>query len=497
MLSGWSAETMKGIRVLIATAEAAPFAVLGELAQILESIPRYLKNLGCNTRVILPYYSSVAKASPVAASVVGEIRFTVHDKEEHAVIRSIEYHGILFYFVERDDLYGREGLYQYRTEDGSMQDYDDNLYRFAFFSRAVLESCTLTGFYPHVIHCNSWHTALIPVYLRTIYKHSETLGHTSTLLTIHNMAFQGLFPSDQFSTTGLPYELFNTNGLEYYGMINLLKGGILFTDRLNTVSQSYANSISTSSAGCGLEGVLAARETALSGIMNGIDYTVWNPANDPHLGKYCYSKDTLEQKLLLRTFVLEKLGLEYRPGMALIVCPSRLEPQKGMSLFESVHEALMERNVALVITNGGTRRYTELARSMVERFPARVAFSEESSASSALVHQAIGAADLILLPSEYEPCGVWQFVALRYGTLPLARRTGGLADSIVDGKTGFMFDEYSESAFLSALDRSLDTFAQHEIWSRMQYEAMSQDWSWTHSAHQYIEIYQELVGSQG
>jgi len=483
---------MEGIRVLMAAAEAAPFAVLGELAQIMGSLPYYLKNLGCNVRVILPYYPSVAEASPVIPLPIGEVRFTLNGNEERAIIRGTERHGVLFYFVERDDLYGREGLYQYRTEDGTMQDYDDNLYRFAFFSRAVLESCTVTGFYPQVIHCNSWHTALVPVYLRTIYERSATLGCASTLLTIPNMAFQGLFPSAQFATTGLPWEVFNTNGLEYYGMINLLKGGILFADRLNTVSESYANSIRTTNAGCGLEGVLSSRGDALSGIMDGIDYTVWDPATDPWLGDLRYTGDALERKLLLRAALLEKLGLECRPGMALLVCASRLEPQKGMSLFESTREALMDRNVSLVIASTGTRRYTELARRMVELFPGRVAFSEENGASP-LVHEAIGAADIILLPSEYEPCGLWQFVALRYGTLPLARRTGGLADSIVDGETGFLFDEYRDSAFLSALDRALDAFARHEVWTQMQRDAMRQDWSWTHSARQYIDIYQELT----
>ncbi len=483
---------MEGIRVLMAAAEAAPFAVLGELAQVMGSLPYYLKNLGCNVRVILPYYPSVANASPVTPMPIGEIRFTMNGREERAIIRGTERHGVLFYFVERDDLYGREGLYQYRNDDGTMQDYEDNLYRFAFFSRAVLEASAVTGFYPRIIHCNSWHTALVPVYLKTIYARSSAHSKTSTLLTIPNMAFQGLFPSAQYNTTGLPWEVFNTNALEYYGMINLLKGGILFADRLNTVSASYANSIRTTNAGCGLEGVLSSRSDALSGIMDGIDYTVWDPATDPWLGDLRFAEDSLEHKLLLRANLLRQLGIESKPGMALLVCASRLEPQKGMSLFEAAREQLMSRNVALVIASSGTRRYTELARRMVELFPGRVAFSEEIG-SSPLVHQAIAAADIILLPSEYEPCGLWQFVAMRYGTLPLARRTGGLADSIEDDTTGFLFDEYRDSAFLSALDRALAAFSNTEVWSSMQRKAMEQDWSWTHSARQYIGIYKELA----
>ena len=400
----------------------------------------------------------------------------------------------MFYFIERDDLYGRDGFYQYRTEDGTQQDYEDNLYRFAFFSRAVLESFAVTGFQPDILHCNSWHTALIPVYLRVHYATSPLHNKIRTLLTIPNMAFQGLFPAHQFATTGLPWETFNTNSLEYYGMINLLKGGILFSDRLNTVSESYATAIKSSNAGCGLEGVLATRSDALCGIMDGIDYVTWDPSADKNLYDVKYSPKNTDRKKTIRARLFDELDLDDHPGRALLVITSRLEAQKGMNLLENAREQMMERNVALVIVSTGMRRYTEISRRMTELFPGRVAFAEETG-NTQLVHRAIAAADIILLPSEYEPCGLWQFVAMRYGTLPLAHKTGGLADSIADEVNGFLFEEYREQAFIAALDRALSAFGDKSRWLALQQTAMKQDWSWSNSARHYKKIYAELAGN--
>lgn len=484
---------MPQTKILMVAAEAAPFALTGDLGQVTGSLPFYLREIGADVRIIMPYYACAAAMPRIGFRNLGVLPYFSQSGARPARVKKAVYHGQDYYFIAQDSLFKRDGIYQFRAPDGNFHDFPDNLTRFSFFSRAVLESLPVIDFYPDVIHCFSWHSALLPIYLRVLYGQRPQYARIRTLLTMLNLAFQGLFPADQYPVTGLPPALFTPENLEYYGMINILKGGILFSDALNTVSERYAKEIQTEQFGCGLEGVLRLRRDVLSGIMNGVDYKLWDPENDAHTYGISFNRDNLENKLLIKKRLLESLSLDSsKPERPLLIFTSRLEAQKGVGLIELIRDQLLEMDISLCVLSTGSRHYSELFRRMVEKRPDRIAFSEDIRDAS-LLHRVIAGGDIILIPSEYEPSGIYQQLALRYGTVPLVHKTGGLADTIMDEKNGFVFWNYTAPDFLATIKRAVDAYGDRDRWQVLQQGCMAEDWSWSNSARKYLTIYRKLL----
>lgn len=391
--------------------------------------------------------------------------------------------------MENDRYFDRD--YLYSTPEG---DYPDNLERFSFFSRAVLELLPLLKPEPTVLHCHDWQTALVPIYLHWLPDLRGRFPRTATLLTLHNLGYQGIFPPEKFPALGLPAEAYRTEGLEFWGRINLLKGGILSADFLTTVSRKYAQEIQTREFGFGLEGVLAGRRRDLAGILNGVDYREWDPATDPQLAANFGPADTAGKRAckedLLKNFALPP-AFETIPVIGMV---TRLAEQKGIELLAKAIPGLVLRDLALIILASGEERYQKLlgglARAHPERLRVRLGFDH------ALSHRIEAGSDLFLMPSRYEPCGLNQIISLKYGTVPIVRATGGLDDTVeafdpLTGQgNGFKFSEYQAADLIHEVDRALRVFADPPSWKTLVANGMSADFSWKRPAREYLELYQ-------
>ena len=471
------------------SSEVVPFSKTGGLADVLGALPKSLKKLGYTTSVITPLYPQ----QPGTKKILNDLK--VYNTIEIPFFKGniptrILYldkpEGVRVYFVENNDYFDRAGIY------GEPYDYPDNLERFAFFSRAAVELIKHLSVDDEVIvHAHDWETALVIVYLKTIYKDQPFTSRIRTVYTIHNMAYQGQFDYNQWHITSLPDYLFTINGLEFYGRINLMKGGIIFADKITTVSRTYAKEIQTPEYGYGLDGVLRTRANDLVGIVNGIDYEVWNPATDPHLYGINYDINSLENKKKIKQKLLEEYGLSYNESTPVIGIISRLVAQKGFDLIEQVQEELADLDMEIVLLGTGEPRYEEMFRKLAAKYPDKISVKIEFN--NTLAHRIEAGADMFLMPSRYEPCGLNQLYSLRYGTIPIVRNTGGLADTIEDGVTGFKFYEYDAWKMLEAIKKAIDVFKnQPEKWSDMQKEAMSRDFSWDNSAREYIRLYKSI-----
>ncbi len=482
----------KELRVLMVASEAVPFAKTGGLADVIGALPGALREVGVDIRVLLPYYGMIKRGEiPMACAAenleaeAGPLRLSFNLWTPAAG----EYP---FYFIERDEFFERSQLYG--TPRG---DYFDNLERFAFFCDAVLPACQALDFVPDLIHCHDWQASLVPVYVKHRWGETSRLHGVKTLLTIHNLAYQGLFPKHKFPLLGLDWSLFTINGLEYYDKINLLKGGIVFADAVSTVSRGYSKEIQTPEFGYGLEGVLTTRAEALFGIVNGVDYRDWNPETDP-LIPATYNPADLAGKAKNKAALMEAYGLDPkladRPLLGII---SRLADQKGFDLVAQVLPELMARNVLVVILGTGDQKYhdwlEEVAPKYQGKLGVKIAFDNK------LAHLIEAGADMFLMPSHYEPCGLNQMYSLKYGTIPVVRATGGLADTVtpVDRAqgtgTGFLFTEYSAAAFIKALNAALNAYEDKLLWGTIMQNAMAEDFSWTASAQAYLTLYRRLV----
>ncbi len=477
------------MKVLFCVSEAVPFAKTGGLADVAGALPAALQKLGHDVRVVLPRYRDV---STEGLTPVLPLRLTLGETTvEGAVLEGRSPTGVPFLFVECPAFFDRGGLY---GESG--RDYPDNLARFIFFSQAVI--ALAEHFSSDLIHCNDWHTALVPAFL----DQRRQAGQRSwpTLLTIHNIAHQGLFPAEQFSLLPLPSAYFTSGGLEFWGQINCLKGGLIYATLLNTVSGTYAQEIQTAEFGAGLEGVLSARRAQLFGVLNGVDYTQWDPQVDQHLPAR-YGGDDLEGKRLCKRALQRETGLEALPYAPVFAMISRLTDQKGGDLVAAVLSSLVERGAQFVLLGTGDPRYhtvfSHLAREHPRQVHAALRFDEP------LAHRIEAGADIFLMPSRFEPSGLNQLYSMRYGTVPVVRRTGGLADSVVDATaaavqagraTGFVFDDYAPAALLAATDRALAAFRDPPVWRQIQAAGMRADFSWDRSAGRYAALYQEALG---
>jgi starch synthase len=509
-------------RLLLAASEVVPFAKTGGLADVAGSLPRALARRGHECAVILPLYSCV-RSSRISLEQTN-LHFTVpigNRKVTGALWRALlPDSSVPAYLVEqpgyfeRDDPAHGRGLYQLNLPNGKKGDYPDNCERFLFFARAVLEVIRLLDYWPDVLHLNDWQTGLVPVYLKEEYQRRlpsslrARFQKIPTLFTIHNIAYQGVFWHWDMPLLNLDWKLFNYRQLEFYGRINFLKAGIVFSDAITTVSPTYSREIQTPYYGCGLEGVLAERRDRLTGIVNGVDYGVWNPATDSHLAATYDVNTAAEKKPICKSALQRRFQLPEKPRIPLLGIVSRLVEQKGIHLIGQTADFWLNRTrrddpgseAQLIVLGEGDPAYHRMLVDLQARHPNRVGLFLGFDES--LAHQIEAGADIFLMPSEYEPSGLNQLYSLKYGTVPVVRATGGLADTIVDATdanlaagraTGFSFLANHSTAFLETVQRALEMCRrQPDTWLKLMKAGMSQDWSWDRSAAEYEKLYSNL-----
>lgn len=476
----------------MAASEAVPFAKTGGLADVAGALPRALKRLGVDVSVIIPAYHAIERERFSLRRTEWTLRLPVSDRTVTAGVFAAQMaDGVPVYLIEADQYFARTGLYG--TPDG---DYLDNAERFAFFARAI--PALLPYLAPvEVLHCHDWQTALAPVFLRADAARYPGVANVRTVLTVHNLGYQGLFWYLDWHLLNLDWQFFAPNWLEFYGKINYLKGGLVSADAITTVSPTYAREIQTPEFGCGLEGVLVARQNALAGILNGVDYTEWSPEHDHHIAAP-YSADDLSGKAACKADLQAAVGLPVSPDQPLIGMVSRLAAQKGFDLLSEVAPQLLHKHLQIVIQGSGDASYQELFTSLAQRHKKRLAV--RIAFDNALAHRIEAGSDMFLMPSRYEPCGLNQIYSLRYGTIPVVRATGGLADTITDfdpatGRgTGFTFTEYSSAALMACIERALDAYRSPEAWRKLIRSAMRADFSWDRSAQAYVDLYRRLLG---
>lgn len=392
---------------------------------------------------------------------------------------------ISVYFIENKDYYDRAGLYQ---DPAVGKDYQDNCERFSFFSKAVLETAQALGIKPDVIHCNDWQSALVPAYLKTLHKDNNYFRGTVTLFTIHNLAYQGLFPKENMPMTGLDWSYFNWKQLEYYGNINLLKAGIVFSDIITTVSRKYAEEIQTAEFGAGLDGVLRERAGDLYGVPNGTDYSVWNPEKDKLIPAN-YGLKNLKGKKVCKQHLQKKLKLP-ESDAPIIGMIGRVASQKGLDLVMECWDELMKEDVEFVLLGTGEPNIEQALKSTAARYPGKASIN--IGFDNQLSHEIEAGSDMFLMPSKFEPCGLNQLYSLKYGTVPIVRRTGGLADTI-DASVGFSFQSYSSKEMLETIKKALKLYRDQSKWLELMKNGMLQDWSWEKSAREYLALYRKAL----
>jgi starch synthase len=481
------------LRILFVASEVDPFAKTGGLADVAGALPKALAAQGHDVRVFMPKYRGVERAAGELRPVLPRVEVPLGDRTvAGAVVEGRLGKSVPVYFLGQDAYYDRPSLYT--TAEG---DYPDNCERFTFFCRAALAALAPLDWVPQVIHAHDWQTGLIPVYLETLYRDTAAYRDIATVFTIHNLAYQGLFWHYDLPMTGLGWDLFTPAGIEFYGKLNFLKGGLVFSDFLTTVSPTYAREIQTPEYGEGLDGVLRERAGDLVGILNGIDYEVWNPATDAEIPKR-FGPEDLEGKTACKAALREEMGLT-DPGRPapLVGVVSRLADQKGLDLVAAAVPAIVRAGGQFVLLGAGDERYetefTRVARAHPRAVAVKIGFN------AGLARRIYAGADCFLMPSRYEPCGLGQLIALRYGTIPIVRRTGGLADTIREWDpaagtgTGFCFDAPTPEACQDAVRRALGVYARPSAWPRLVRNAMAEDFSWEASASSYVSCYKKAV----
>jgi starch synthase len=473
------------MKVLFVSSEGLPYSKTGGLADVVEALPKALVETGHEVAVLLPRYRGNKVTTTVVASVTvpvaGGLRFP-------SIAEGQTIAGVRYFFVDDPEYFDREQLYGDKTGD-----YPDNAERFAEFSRVAIEFAKRVWL-PDVIHCHDWQSALVPVLLRTQHAEDPVVRSLPVVFTIHNLAYQGLFPYAVLRSIGLPDNLFTMDRLEFYGKVNFLKGGLVYADYLTTVSRRYAKEIQTPEYGSGLEGVIRDRGERLVGILNGVDYSIWSPEADTFIAQN-YSAHNLDGKKVCKKSLLEAFQLPVnnldRPLIGII---SRFVDQKGFDLIAEIGAELMAEDVTIVALGTGLPAYEKLFTELAERHPGR--FGLKIGYDNALAHRIEAGSDMFLMPSRYEPCGLNQIYSLRYGTVPIVRATGGLDDTIqnFDPKTqqgtGFKFEEYAGPALLQCIRAALKTYRDRASWRKVQANGMAKDFSWKASAASYATVYE-------
>jgi starch synthase len=485
------------LRVLMTFSEVAPFAKTGGLADVAGALPSALRELGCDVRIVMPFYNRFVEKIAEKKLSLENLLVPLGSQMLAADIYYVRLDdGVVVYWIRRDEFFDRS--YLYGTPKG---DYFDNFQRFTYFSRAVLALCPEVKFKPNVIHAHDWQSGLVPAYLKQLYGTEEYWAETASVFTIHNIAYQGQFAPELFSLTGLPANFFSMDGMEFWGGINFIKAAIVCADVITTVSPRYSDEIQTKDYGQGLEGVLQANRSRLFGILNGADYKEWNPETDPHIAAN-YSRQNLEGKRICKLDLLREVQLPERlMNRPLLGAISRLADQKGFDLLAVVLDKLVAQDIGLVILGIGDDKYHKMLTDVADRYPEKV--SVQLKFDERLAHKIEAGADMFLMPSRYEPCGLNQIYSLRYGTVPIVRATGGLYDTIqpfdpVRGQgVGFRFDKYEPESFWRALKEAFAFYEQPETWRQIMQNGMAMDFSWKSSARQYLDLYEKtLAGKQ-
>ncbi len=495
--------SVKKLKILFVTSEVVPFMKTGGLADVSAALPQMLAEMGHEVRIVVPKYGAVDTRKFKIHEVVRlkDLTMKIGDKDVVFSLKSCFLPGqkirVQIYFLDNQDYFGsRNSLY---VNPVTGLDYPDNDERFILLTHAVFELISKLGWIPDIIHGNDWQCGLIPAYLKTIYKDNEAFSKFKTLFTIHNLAYQGEFPKSSFVKTGLPEELNSEKGIQIYDKVNFMKSGLLYADVINTVSETYSNEIrSDDELGAGLRQVLAKRKNDLYGIINGIDEKVWNPEKDKLLPKK-YSLKNFEGKVENKKELAEKFGFNFDENIPIIGVISRLYEAKGYDLISEAFPELMKLNIQMIILGTGDKKYHNFFDKMSKKYPSKFAcylgFNDD------LAHLIEGGSDIFLMPSRYEPCGLNQMYSLVYGTVPVVRETGGLADTVVrfNEKTGegngFVFKQYEASALIKELKRALKFYEDKKIWMKIIRNGMKCDFSWNASAKKYIELYRKILNN--
>lgn len=481
------------MKILIATPEAVPFAKTGGLADVTGALLKEYRKMKEEAYLVMPLYRRVRENFKLRDTGL-KISVLLGKRKLKGRIFSYdppEADKASAYFIECDEFFDREELYG--TPRG---DYPDNAARFIFFSRGVLEACRALGFKPDIIHCNDWQTGLIPLYLKTMYSSDKFFDRTASIITIHNLGYQGLFPQSDMPLTGFDRSLFTPEGIEFYGKINFLKAGLISADSITTVSNNYAKEILSKEYGFGLDGVLRKRASALTGIVNGIDLKEWNPELDAFI-KRNYSLKDIDGKKECKLQLLKECSIRPDAEIPLAGMVGRLSSQKGLDLIlESIDEVLSAGANLIILGRGDEifhRRLSAASKKYKGRMYVKTGFEDS------LAHKIYAGSDIFLMPSRYEPCGIGQLIAMRYGTIPVARRTGGLADTVLDHRplegegTGFLFSDYTADALQGCLKRALCVYVNKARWKKLIRSAMKTNFSWSDSAKRYIELYNKVA----
>ena len=486
--------------IVFMASEMVPYCKTGGLADVIGALPVELSNLGNNVTVFLPYYRKVmewAEKSGNEPEIIEDstLPFFLPGYTGEACVRELKHEsGMRVLFIDYPSAYDREELY---TEGGT--DYEDNATRFGIFTKAGLEACKKLEIKPDILHAHDWQAACAVIFLKTHYRDDKFFKDTRSVLTIHNLGYQGRFPADKYPALDLPWDLFSVDGLEYFGQVNLLKGGIIFADHITTVSPTYSKEIQTAEFGAGLDGVLKSRADKLSGLLNGVDYNIWDPSKDNFIPKK-YSHRNLSGKWKCRKALRDEVGLPDGQG-PLIGMISRLAEQKGFELVLETLKKIVKLDCQMVILGTGDERYHQLLSEAAKKYPEHI--SVNLAFSNELAHKIEAGSDIFLMPSRYEPCGLNQLYSLRYGTVPIVSSTGGLKDTVENatpaklkaGKaTGFVMRAFSGNSVINAIKKAAQMFRDDpDAWKELMITGMKKDFSWPSQAKKYLKLYNSMI----
>lgn len=489
---------MNQYKVWYLASEVSPFAKTGGLGDVTGSFPKALKAKNQEIRVIMPKYKSINERKYVLREVIRlkDIPVTINDVTRTINVKSafLPDSKVQIYFVEIPEFFGRSGLY---TDSTTGKDYLDNAERFAYFCKGALETLKILSWRPDIIHCNDWQSALTPYYLKTIYKDDDFLQGIKTIFTIHNFSYQGIFKKSVAQALDIqPAEVEENGAFENDGKLNLLKGAILYSDQITTVSETYAKEISTKKEfGYGLENVLQKKSKAFTGILNGVDYSVWSPSVDKQI-PFKYSEEDMEGKKQNKQALLTRVNLKYQEDLPVIGMISRVVEQKGFNLLVDAMSQLMELNVQLVILGTGDKKIEKQILALQKKYSNKISLNQ--AFDETLAHMIEAGSDIFLMPSSYEPCGMNQMYSLKYGTIPIVYHIGGLAETITEydadkkSGNGFVFEKYNGKDMIRALKRALKLYKKTELWNELQLSAMQEDFSWDRSAQNYLDLYVKM-----
>ena len=475
--------------VLLAASEAVPFAKTGGLADVVGSLPQSFDKENYDVRVIMPKYGSIPREYTDKMIFLTHINVSLGWRNKYCGIFKLEHEGIIFYFIDNEFYFSGIQLYSYIHED---------IEKFAFFSKAVLSVLPHIDFRPDILHCNDWQTGLIPVMLNVQYKNHKFYNGIKTIMTIHNLQYQGIWGmGETYDATGLPIECFTPDKMEYYNDSNLLKGGLVYADHITTVSNTYIEEVQTLEYGEGLDGLLRSRKQDLSGILNGISYTEYNPSTDDMIYAKYDRRDFPSKKKENKIALQRQLGLKEDKNKFLIGLVSRLTDQKGFDLIAYLMNRFCEEDMQLVLLGTGDAKHEDMFRYYANTHPGKI--SANILFSNELAHKIYAASDAFLMPSLFEPCGLSQLISMRYGTVPIVRETGGLKDTVIPFNkytgegTGFSFTNYNADELWSIIRLARETYKDKTIWNSIARQGMAKDYSWQEAAKQYASLYKSLT----